>query len=308
MKFMIFGMLSAIFAVAFGSVSFAQEIPTMRICSGMKNGNYEYTAKTIAGMADASEVTVQVINTSGSMDNLKKIASGECDAAIVQSDASYVYNKDVGDIDAMKAADLYTEYAHLLCRRDTGISDLGGLNEKTKILIGPNGGGSAVTWRGMVLADKEYGGDYYTKIPTLPSKNKASDLVQLVSGEADCLFYVGTPGNSLMSRDANKQGDTLGLVTVADKDFDDPTVTDSKGNTSSIWNDGELPYSSYGKIMPSGLFGRKSVNTITVTAQFLISKAFETDANDDAVASVVLILPDVKKVIAADKNLVLANQ
>ncbi len=272
----------------------------MRVCTGAKGGNYEYTAGVLKN-ALAGEVNVEVVNTAGSSDNIKKMNAGECDAAMVQSDAVYVYSKDTGNVDATKAADMYREYEHLLCRRDSGITDLGGLNEKTKILLGPVGSGSQVTWRGMVLADKEFGSDYYTKIPTMNGKGKATDLAKLLSKDAACMVYVGTPGNQLMSRDANKLGDDLVLITVKDKDFDDVQIKTDDGSYS-IWTPAELSYDSYAKIMPSGMFGRKNVETIGVIAQFMISNAWQ-DANDDAAGAVILALPDVKKLLKADRNL-----
>lgn len=293
---------AAIVAASFSLPAMAQETPTLNVCTGGKGGNYEYTAKVLADMLSGT-VNVQVVNTAGSLDNIKKINDGECDAAMLQSDAVYVYGKDMGAVEATKTSDMYREYVHLLCRRDTGIESLGDLNEKTKIMIGKPGSGANVTWRGMVLADKEFGGDFYSKIPTLPVGGSKTDLADLKSGEADCMVYVAAPGTAFMSKDANKLGADLVLIPVEDKDFDDPQI-ETKNGLVSIWNPAELPYKSYEKIMPSGMFGRKNVETVGVTAMFYISKEWK-DANDDAYGEVAFAMPDVQKILKADKGLTL---
>lgn len=292
----------ALSVMAVPALSFGQEtVSTLRVCTGLTGGNYEYTVKKLQETL-GSDVQVEVVNTAGSTENIKKMNSGDCDASMVQSDALYVYNKDVGEVKATKVADMYREYVHFLCRRDSGINDLGGLNETTKVMIGAPGSGANVTWRGMVLADKEFGGDYYSKIPTINGKGKTSDLAKLISDDgAACMIYVGTPGNKLMSMDANKLGAQLVLNPVQDKDFDDPTMKTPKGNVS-IWTPAELSYDSYKDIMPSGVFGRKNVETVGVTAVFMIADEW-MDNNDDAAGSVTLALPDVKKLLKADKNL-----
>lgn len=287
----------ALSAASLASVSAAHaDELNVNVCTAKSGGNYEYTGKLIQEYLPDYKITV--VNTKGSTENLELIKNGGCDVAIVQSDAVYVYQKDVGDYGGQKIADLYNEYAHLLCRRDSGITDLGGLNDKTKVLIGEPGSGSQVTWRGMVLADKEFGSDFYTKIPVVYKDS----LTALNAGDAACLLYTGTPNSKFMTVKAQKFADSLVLVPVQDRNFDDVTVKNKLGKTSSVWAKGELPYSSYEKIMPTGLLGRKDVPTISVTAQVVISEAAaETGLYDD----LGLVIPDIQKRLAADKNLTL---
>lgn len=289
-------LLSAAAGLALMAGSAMAQENVINVCTAKAGGNYEYTGKAIDAYLGSS-FTVNVINTKGSVDNIKRINAGECDIAIVQSDALYAYEKDNGEIQASELGSLYREYAHLLCRRDAGIEDIGDLNEKTKVMIGAEGSGSQVTWRGMVLADKEEGGDSYSKIPVVYSDS----IVKLQAGDAACMLWTGTPGHKTMTVDAEKFGDKLVLVPIIDKDFDDITVTDSNGNKSSVYNKATLPYASYKRLMPSGVFGRKDVETFSVTAKVIISEKAENE-KPEIYDEVGMILPDVQKILVADRG------
>lgn len=282
----------------------AQAAP-LNVCTGKAGGNYEYTGKIIQEYLRGS-FEVNIVNTAGSIENAKKIDSGECDVAILQSDAMYTLEKDGEKIKGEPVGDLYDEYAHLICRRKANIDDIGKLNDKTKIMIGEKGSGAQVSWRGMVLADKEEGGDAYSNIPPVYSGGDKSSLVKLVNGDATCMFYMGTPGAKFMTNDVQKLSKDLVLVPIIDKDFDDIEMTNGDGETSSVWRKGTLPYSSYDKIMPTGMLGRKDVQTITVTAKLVVSDKIMNE-NDDVYGELGFIVPDIRKRLAADKGLTLAD-
>jgi hypothetical protein len=173
-------------------------------------------------------------------------------------------------------------------------------------MIGKEGSGSQVTWRGLVLADKENGADAYSKIPVIYDGGSKKSLVDLAARKngATCMFYVGTPGSTFMTNEAQNFADKLVLVPVVDKDFNDITVTDDQGNESSVYTPATLSYDSYTKIMPSGVFGQDDVDTIAVTAKFFVSKQWaENPENEDAYGDVGFNFPEVLKSLKADKNL-----
>ena len=299
MKTVIFGYALAVAAIAFSSSASAT---TLNLCTAKVGGNYEYAGKLFKEQF-SGVIDINVINTKGSVENLEKINSGECDAAIVQSDAQYVFEKDNGKSEADLLAPLYTEYYHLLCRREANITGLDSLSGR-KVMIGEVGTGSQVTFRGTVLADKEFGSDEYSKIVPINRGGDKGSLVDIRSGKADCLVYVGTPNSTFMTNYAQKFGESLVLVPVEDKDFDDVELKTADGETYSVWNKSVLPYSAYESIMPSGVFGRKDVNTISVNAQFVVSNKWR-DANSDAYGELGFYIPDVAKRLQADKGLVL---
>lgn len=297
---------SAMFAGTLGLSSVASYATDLNVCTGGSGGNYEYTGKLLQKQLVSASINVNVINTKGSWENLVKMDSGECDAAIVQSDAVYTYEKENGPVEAFSIGDMFTEYVHLLCRRASDIEDIGDLSTNTKVYVGPVGSGANVSMRGMILADKEYGGDAYSKIPLLNEGGDKSSLVKLKGGAADCMVYTAAPGTKFMTTEAQKFGEDLVLVPIVDKDFNDVVNKDVNGVETSVWRPVTMNYNVYKTIMPSGLFGRKDVDTFGVNAQFLVSQKWEKQ-NGDAFGEVGYYLEDVKNQLRADRKLELVK-
>jgi TRAP transporter TAXI family solute receptor len=274
----------------------------INVCTGGSGGNYEYAGKLMKNQLSSTGINVNVINTKGSWENLEKMDNGECDAALVQSDAVYVYEKENGPVNAYSLGDMFTEYVHLLCRRSANIEDIDDLETSSKVYVGPVGSGSNVSFRGMIMADKEFGGDAYSKIPLMNEGADKSSLVKLKGGSADCMVYTAAPGTTFMTKEAQKFGDDLVLVPVIDKDFNDVTNTDVNGNKTSVWRPVTMSYKTYKTIMPSGVFGRKDVDTFGVNAQFLVSQKWESQ-NSDAFGEVGYYLTDVQNQLRADRKL-----
>lgn len=279
----------------------AADQPTLKFCTGSATGNYEYTGQTLAAQL-RGDVKVETVQTAGSWENLDKIKNGDCDGAVVQSDALYLYTQEnVNAINVFTMDTLYTEYFHLLCNRSSGVEEFGDLNSKTLVFSGGRGSGADVTLRGLIRADKENGSDDYKDVP-ISNEGGTGALVKLSGGAAACLAYTGTPGAKFLSSDAEKFGENLVLVPVVDRHFDDVVYTDKNGKKISVWNKGELTYDSYNKIMPSGFTGRKNVSTMTVTAVVVVSDKWVND-NPDAFGAVGLAIPDVKKLVRSAKGL-----
>jgi len=273
------------------------------LCTGKVGGVYNYTGNTLASQVDKSVVTVNVVETLGSGENLDALASGACDGAIVQSDAIFVYNKEKGDLQYMDMGPLYTEFAHLICRRNLNITNLSDLTDKTKIMIGKDGSGSNITFRGLVYADKEDGGDAYSKIPVLNQGGDVASLVLLKGGNQGlaCMFAVSAPGGKFIGVDAEKFAGDLVVTPLYDKDFNDVEITDSNGVKSSVWTPVVLEGGRYNKIMPSGVFSNKSVDTVGVNARLIISPKY-VEEHPDAFGEIGVKLIDTLKIVQADKQ------
>ena len=284
-----------------GTSAFAAEDFTL--CAGKSGGVYDYTGKVLAQQVDKSIVNVNVIETLGSGENLDALVSGACDGAIVQSDAIFVYGKEKGNLDYVDMGPLYTEFAHLICRRSNSVTNLSDLTDKTKVLIGKDGSGSNITFRGLVYADKEDGGDAYSKIPVLNQGGDTASLVMLKGGNQglSCMFTVSAPGGNFISVDAEKFAADLVVTPLYDKDFNDVEITDSNGQKSSVWTPVVLEGSTYGKIMPSGVFSNKSVDTIGVNARLIISPKY-VDKHPDQFGEIGVKMIDVGKIVQADKG------
>ncbi|MBP2232547.1 TRAP transporter TAXI family solute receptor [Azospirillum agricola] len=235
----------------------AADLPELRICTGSNKGNYFYAGSEIARQAKGS-LAVQVVETAGSIDNLRQLDDGKCDAALVQSDAYGVY-KDRNPSSALalvRIGSLYREFAHLLCNKASGIDSVKDLrSSKVKLLTGDAGSGSEVTWATWVKMDKDY-----TKAATDRVGGTQAVLRIRDGAEAQCALFINGLNSPLMRQVNDQAGDRVKLVAVKDGDF--ASVKDPGGNT--VYTKEDIPGGAY-KNLQSGFFS-SAVPTLAVDA------------------------------------------
>jgi len=107
------------------------------ISSGGEGGVYYAFSQRLARFANEhlTDSRFDVISSNGSVENLSRLQSHECDFAIVQSDVA-------GGSDIAGIANLYQEVLHLIARKDSNIERYLDLDGKT-ISLGPLGSGTA---------------------------------------------------------------------------------------------------------------------------------------------------------------------
>lgn len=281
----------------------AGDLPTLKVCTGAKGGIYEYFGATLQKQLRDS-IDVQLIPSTGSWDNLQKIASGACDAGLSQSDNLYAFSKESVDALNIQVMDgnLYTEYFTMICNRGSGVGSFADLNGKTPVYTGGRGSGSDVSLRTLIQVKADAG---YKELKNVPLDNEQSlaALIKLNGGQGSCLAYVGAPGGQFM-RNAQKFSENLVIVPVDDKSFSSLAYKDKKGISTPVWNtDAKITSDAYGKLMPDGkLWGKKDVPTVGISATFLVSNAW-TETNPESFGNLGLTLPDVKNIVRSNKGL-----
>jgi TRAP transporter TAXI family solute receptor len=253
------GVSALIFAaVIFAAPSRAADLPQLRICTGGAKGNYYFAGTAIAQQARGS-LAVSIVETAGSMENLRKLEDGECDAALVQSDAYMVY-KDRNPSSALaitRIGSLYKEYAHLVCNTGSGvgsISDLRG-NTKAKVLTGDAGSGAEISWSNWVKLDPSYG-----KVATDRVGGTQAVLRVRDGSEAQCALFINGLKAPLMGQVNEQAGDRVQLVPVGDGTLDN--AKDPSG--TKVYQFADIPGGTY-KALQRGFFST-SVETLTVDA------------------------------------------
>lgn len=208
--------LAGIYLIIAMSSSSAQEVD-LRLCTASASGNYYASGQEIARQVKLFGITVDLMETDGSMDNLKRMSANECDAGIVQIDAYLVYQEAHQDerLDIRRPQHLYDEFLHLVCRTDNGIDsieDLVDQGESHTLLVGPPQSGGAITWQLFTLMDARYS---EVKTGELGGKD-ALELLQ--DAQASCLFFVSGL-RSKYSSTVNQGGSQLKLVAIDDRDL-----------------------------------------------------------------------------------------
>lgn len=278
MRYMITTSLAAL-ALMSTTTAYAATPQTVRFCTGAQGGNYEFSGLEIARQMAGAPTQVAVVNTKGSLENLARLDSSDasgCDAAIVQSDALAVYMKSNprSSLSIERGRSMYQEYVHLICNKSADLGKITDLTNKTVVLVGANGGGSAVTWESFTLADKTR----YGVVPTRPVGGlRAASMVQEGS-EAACMFQViglKAPAiNEVNTLAATSDGR---LVMVAADDSDMPSVRDPKGKP--MYSKASIPGGTY-PAMQHGTFS-SSVGTIAVDAVFVTKTSWIDDHDAD---------------------------
>lgn len=250
------------------------EQATIRFCTGPDGGNYDFSGIQVKRQA-AGAINVTLVNTKGSMENLDRIAAGTCDAAIVQSDAHGVYMKQhPGSVlNIERGRVLYPEYLHLVCNKDAGLSKITGLKKGMTVLVGPNGGGSAVSWDSFKLADpKQYG-----EVGTLPIGGKRGLGIVDDGKDASCMLYVAGLGASSMT-DADDFAEKSGhLALVPTDDSDVARLKDAKGRP--VYASASIPSGTYPRSFQTRSITGSSIGAISLDAILVTNVPF-IEAND----------------------------
>lgn len=185
-------MLRFLFALPFvfllnPPVHAADEKP-LGMVTGPKTGTYIAIGRDIAKAAKAEGIEIEVKDSGGSIDNIKRITSGENAAlGIVQSDV-LTFLKRSHSPDTQRAAEairlvfpLYPEEIHILAHKDIkSISDLMGKN----VVIGEESSGSMLTSVNL-----------FSILGVMPGAmmkiSPPEGVVAVLRKEADAMIFVG---------------------------------------------------------------------------------------------------------------------
>ncbi|MFE7796247.1 TAXI family TRAP transporter solute-binding subunit [Nocardia sp. NPDC057440] len=118
----------------------------VRLASGEAGGLYHAFARLLAAVAEqAGDVRIEPVTTSGSQENLARLAAGEVDAALTLSDS-------VGERDRVLALGrVYENYLQLAVRADSPIHRVADLRG-ARVNLGAAGSGAAVTGERLLWA------------------------------------------------------------------------------------------------------------------------------------------------------------
>jgi TRAP transporter TAXI family solute receptor len=158
------------------------------LVTGPKTGTYIAMGRDIAELAKSQKIDVEVKDSSGSIDNIKRITSGEkASIGIVQSDVLGFLSRSQNP-ESIKIAQkmrmifpLHNEEIHVLARKE--IASFSDLNGK-RVIVGTEGSGNMLTSVNLfslmgIVPDKMF------KVE--PTKG----IVAVLNNEADAIIFVG---------------------------------------------------------------------------------------------------------------------
>ena len=309
-------MAAAAFSCLLASPVLAQTAPpdtkSVRFCTGGKSGNYFWAGSEIAKRFGPDLfVSATLVNTNGSLTNLRRLVSSDdadrCDIGFSQSDVVsqfQIENPGTRDqIGLLKIA--YTEYVHIVCPVASGwetLSDIASATGPRKMIVGPDGSGTAETWRVMRQADS----NRYDAIQRDPSPADYSSAHTVADSKDTCMLWV----SGLNSNDM-KSANTLSLRNAAGKpalriiSVNDSKMLAIKGqdglplykiiSISPITPKNGKP-GLYENLIPSGWFSTK-VDLIAIQAYIMIRTDYKAAMSRDRLARILAAIDDAQPTI-----------
>jgi len=158
------------------------DIGEIKICTGTVTSDYSRFATQLA---TATKLKIKNVYSNGSLDNLTKLARGECDMAFTQEDAMSASN------DLVKVFSLdKPEQTMLICNDGSDVKTVADLSDKHTIYIGNDQSGSHYTYDELVI--KKVGGFGKTKVDDTKPVIAAANIVSEKDNKNSCLFTVDT--------------------------------------------------------------------------------------------------------------------
>jgi TRAP transporter TAXI family solute receptor len=185
------------------------------ILTGSKEGNYYKAAKELNKIAGAD---LELVESSGSFDNLEKLGQGQAGYAIVQFDTLIMFlrmggaNKDWAN-NSLGVAPLSNELIHIIVRKKANIHKLEDLKNK-RIGAGSARSGSFVSAFTIMAFFNDVNLEKYRNTFNEPYEDS---LEKLQKGELDALFITSAAGMPLLKKlDASASKD-IELLDVGEK-------------------------------------------------------------------------------------------
>lgn len=221
--------LAALFAAVLPVIAHAQtgnqpNANDLRICTGSETGNYHWSAQQIRGRLSSDLFQrIELVPTTGSLMNLRKLSRNECDMGFAQADVvgQYIVENPASRDNLTAFKVVYDEYVHILCPMASGwssLSDLAGAKGRRRVIVGAEGSGTAETWRIMrSVSDQKYGG--------IERDNQPVDITSasaVMDSKDTCMLWVSglnssdmIAANELSVRTSNGKP-SLRLITIDD--------------------------------------------------------------------------------------------
>lgn len=163
------------------AMRFIEPAPPSQItfAAGAPGGAYYAYAERYQRLLGEKGVTVTILETAGSVENLRMVRDGDADAALVQGGIA----NPVSDPDIRALGGLFPEPAWVFARAELGITDFGELKTQ-RLAIGMPGSGTRAL---AIQMQSEWGSDWSSQATLAMTSNKAFEA--LLVGEIDAAFF-----------------------------------------------------------------------------------------------------------------------
>jgi hypothetical protein len=125
---------------------YAGDAPTLNLATGMATGIYHPIGEGLKEAAKKAGITINVMSSQGSVENLQWLKQGKAQLCLAQSDTVYDAYHGIGKFSERNSnikalASLYLEAIHIVVRNPLHIRKMDDLKGK-RVSVGPSGSGT----------------------------------------------------------------------------------------------------------------------------------------------------------------------
>ena len=150
--------------------------------TGQPGGVYDSFGREYQKRLGAQGLKVELVNTAGSVDNLRRIIEGKVDIAFAQSGTYQVVNDPQHKVSGLAA--IYYEPLWIFTKRDIRMEDKMAYRPES-VAVGPKGSGTEAIAK-AILAEQGYD----ITSPAIVNLSSADARRQLIEGKLDVAFFV----------------------------------------------------------------------------------------------------------------------
>ena len=269
--------------------------PTMTMATASRTGNYQMFG-SLMKKEMKGKVDVALRNTAGSKENLELLREGKVDAAMIQSDAIDLFLRNNPDyVMLAEQSVIYPEPVQMVANGDSDIVSVKDLLEDSRkyIIVGPDGSGTAMTWDGFVAQDSAY-----ARIPVKHMKAETAILKVKQDPNAVMMYVSGLKSSALKDADRAAAGGKIQLDAEDDWNFNDKT--DRYG--TEVYHFVDIPGDTYPNLQAGRFYGTNSVETLAVSAVFVVSSNWVekngVEAMDKVARAIIEVQPVMMSVVS----------
>lgn len=252
--------------MALSTVAFAD----LTVTTGRDGGSYfRVQGPKIVKYLKNAGLSANFVASTGSLDNLSKVAKGESQVGIAQADAVMFFKKTQPQLGTKIeiGGPLGKECVFIVAKRGGPIKTDDELQVKgVSIAAGAPGDGSRATWDYMGTLEEKF------KQPTIVDAGGASGLAQVAAGTTQAFIFITNPEPAVLYNNElftlARDNKSLQFVPVVDWDLNDKLPN------------GDAVYSFDNVVIKPGTFADDKLATICLSAYTIYNSDLDADTKE----------------------------
>lgn len=242
----------------------------LTVTTGRDGGSYfKVQGPKIVKFLKNSGLSANFVASTGSLDNLSKVAKGEAQIGIAQGDAVMFFKKTQPQLGTKIeiASPLGRECVFVVGKKNGVIRSDNDLQTKgVTVAVGAPGDGSRATWDYMGILEDRF------KLPTIVDVGGASGLAQVAAGSVNAFIFVTNPNPDVLYNNElfslSRDSKSLQFIPVEDWNLNDKLPN------------GDAVYTFDKVVIKPGTFSDDKLSTICLNTYTVYNSDLDSDIKE----------------------------